>query len=243
MYFVTGTDTDSGKTLISSALLNLATRKTALAKITVAKTTEAKTTEAKTLGVKPIASGCIETDAGLRNSDALSLIEQSTITLDYNQINPIAFKPAIAPHIAAKQQGVSLTASGIVDLLPLEALNSAEFALIEGAGGWRLPLSKGQYLSQSVQQLAQQNDVGVILVVGMKLGCLNHALLTQEAIEADGLNIAAWVANQVDPEMSEIEENLSSLKELMTAPFLGYVPYLSEPTAINAAVHIDNSTL
>ncbi|WP_168926936.1 dethiobiotin synthase [Shewanella donghaensis] len=232
MYFVTGTDTDSGKTLISSALLNLASRQALVVN-----------EKPKTLGVKPIASGCIETDAGLRNSDALSLIEQSTISLDYNKINPIAFKPAIAPHIAAKQQGVNLTANAVVDLLPIDVLNSADFALIEGAGGWRLPLSKGQYLSQSVQQLSQQNDVGIILVVGMKLGCLNHALLTQEAIEADGLNIAGWVANQVDPEMSEIDENLSSLQALMKAPYLGYVPHLIEPTALNAAEHIDNSAL
>lgn len=218
IYFITGTDTDSGKTLVSSALLHAA--------------------EGTKIGVKPIASGCEQTENGLRNSDALALIAESNIKLDYQQINPVAFKPAIAPHIAAKQQGLALTALGVVDSLPLTELKNTDFGLIEGAGGWRLPLGNGEYLSDSVKLLATQHQVGIILVVGMKLGCLNHALLTQEAILADGLTIVGWVANQVDPDMAYQDENLATLKQIMTSEFMGYVPHLSNPTAKQAAQSI-----
>ncbi|UJF23568.1 dethiobiotin synthase [Shewanella sp. OMA3-2] len=224
MYFVTGTDTDSGKTLISSALLSLA--------------------KGKKCGFKPIASGCVLTPDGLRNSDAQALMAQSNMGLSYQQVNPIAFEPAIAPHIAAAQADVILSASKVVETLLATPILTADFALIEGAGGWRLPLGNHQYLSDSVKQLdayvQTQNAerVGVILVVGMKLGCLNHALLTQQAIEADGLNIAGWVANQVDADMSEITANLSSLQQVMTAPFLGYVPHLPQANAQLAAKYI-----
>ncbi|QIR16188.1 dethiobiotin synthase [Shewanella aestuarii] len=225
MVFVTGTDTDSGKTLISSALLHNAT--------------------GKKCGFKPIASGCEQTVDGLRNSDALALMAQSNMGLSYLQVNPISFKPAIAPHIAAQKVGVSLTAKVVTDHLVASPLLAADFALIEGAGGWRLPLGNGEYLSDSVRELnalIQQDDhtinVGIILVVGMKLGCLNHALLSIEAIKADGLNIIGWVANQVDPNMCEIEANLISLKSLISEPFLGYVPYLANANAQSAAKHI-----
>ncbi|GIU02745.1 ATP-dependent dethiobiotin synthetase BioD [Shewanella sp. KT0246] len=219
IYFITGTDTDSGKTLVSSALLHGA--------------------KGNKMGVKPIASGCEQTENGLRNSDALALIAESNIKLEYHQINPVAFKPAIAPHIAAMQQGVMLTAQGVVDTLPLTELANADFALIEGAGGWRLPLGNGEYLSDSVKLLAMQQQVGIILVVGMKLGCLNHALLTQEAILSDGLKIVGWVANQVDPDMAYQDENLATLKQMMSSDFLGYVAHLSNPNAKQAAQFIN----
>lgn len=223
LYFVTGTDTDSGKTLVSSALLHAA--------------------NGSTIGVKPIASGCEQTSQGLRNSDALALIAQSSIKLEYSQINPVSFEPAIAPHIAANAQGVKLTAQGVVESLPLAALLSADFSLIEGAGGWRLPLGNGEFLSDSVKRLNSNNELGVILVVGMKLGCLNHALLTQEAVVADGLKIAGWVANQVDPNMANQQENLASLQQIMSAPFLGYIPHLTQPSAAQAAKFITLTNL
>lgn len=240
LYFVTGTDTDSGKTLISAALLAKA--------------------KGNKCGFKPIASGCQHTDVGLRNSDAMMLIEQSNMDSPYSTINPICFEPAIAPHIAASQVNTALNAQGVLDAMFHPAMVNADFALIEGAGGWRLPLGNGEYLSDTVKLLQikvkkinQQtkltstpsnsqsdmaSDVEIILVVGMKLGCLNHALLTQEAVIADGLKIAGWVANQVDPDMAFKEDNLASLKQMLGAPFLGYVPYLSEPTALKAAAHI-----
>ncbi|NMH64282.1 dethiobiotin synthase [Shewanella salipaludis] len=220
MYFVAGTDTDSGKTLVSSALL-------LAAKGLMSETDRPMST----LGIKPIASGCMLTPAGLRNSDALQLLAASSVKLTYGQINPIAFEPAIAPHIAAAKVGGALSPEGVLAQLDLAAFAEADFCLIEGAGGWRLPLGQGRYLSELVQSLS----IPVILVVGMKLGCLNHALLTQEAILADGLEIAGWVANCVDPEMSMFEENLDSLKEIMSAPMLGCIPFLEEANPARAA--------
>ncbi|MDH1470813.1 dethiobiotin synthase [Shewanella sp. GD03713] len=224
MFFVTGTDTDSGKTLVSTALLTAFNR-------------EAARTGAAylSLGVKPVASGCETTELGLRNSDALKLMSASSLKLSYEKVNPVSFEPAIAPHIAAKQQGINISPEAILAKLDRQAFEQADFCLIEGAGGWRLPLGDGRYLSELVQQL----NLEVILVVGMKLGCLNHALLTQEAIIADGLTVAGWVANCVDPNMSVFDENLASLKEMMTAPFLGCIPHLTQADAEHAANFID----
>ncbi|MGI2174228.1 dethiobiotin synthase [Shewanella ulleungensis] len=239
LYFVTGTDTDSGKTLISTALLVKA--------------------QGKKCGFKPIASGCDVTKDGLRNSDALMLMAQSNMALTYQEVNPISFEPAIAPHIAAKQVNLSLSAQNVLNIMFHPAMLHADFALIEGAGGWRLPLGNGEYLSDTVkllqakllqsspsnsenthltQAVKKNATIEVILVVGMKLGCLNHALLTQEALLADGLCIAGWVANQVDADMAFIDENLDSLQQMMHAPFLGYVPYLPKPSTENAARYL-----
>ncbi|WP_394393605.1 dethiobiotin synthase [Shewanella woodyi] len=219
MYFVTGTDTDCGKTFISSALL-----------------CKAASQGRASLGLKPIASGCEETEQGLRNSDALSLIAQSTIELDYEQVNPVSFKPAIAPHIAAMQTSVDISPDTVIKHLSptLSLVNEADFCLVEGAGGWRLPLGEGAFLSQAVQALS----LPVILVVGVKLGCLNHAVLTQEAILVDGLEIAGWVGNIVDADTSCIEENLASLHQLMSSPCLGVVPHLSNGSAEEAAKYL-----
>ncbi len=224
IYFVTGTDTDCGKTFISSALLNLA-----------------KELGRATLGLKPIASGCERTERGLRNSDALSLMAQSSIKLDYALVNPVSFEPAIAPHIAANQADVDISPESILNRLSgaLEGLNDSELCIIEGAGGWRLPLGEGRYLSEVVQQLS----VPVILVVGVKLGCLNHAVLTQEVIKADGLEIAGWVANIVDGDTRCLQENLDSLQELMSAPCLGVVPHLHDVSIETAAAYLDVDVL
>ncbi|MGI2095408.1 dethiobiotin synthase [Shewanella glacialipiscicola] len=238
MFFVTGTDTDSGKTLVSSALLTAVNRLGHIASADSAVGILAANTML-TLGIKPIASGCAQTSEGLRNADALQLMTSSTLKLAYPLVNPFSFEPAIAPHIAAAQVGMRLTPEVIIDSLDFTAFSQADFCLIEGAGGWRLPLGEGRYLSEVVQKL----ELPVILVVGMKLGCLNHALLTQEAILADGLTIAGWVANRVDPEMSMFDENLVSLKGMMSAPFLGSIPFLTEPSAENAADHLDVSLL
>jgi dethiobiotin synthetase len=240
IYFVTGTDTDSGKTLISSALLHRV---------------KLNDPKVRSCGLKPIASGCAVTDVGLRNADALALMDEATVKLHYDVVNPFAFVPAIAPHIAAKQSGQTLSAQQIVDTLINAPIWDADVILIEGAGGWRLPLGEGEYLSDSVKLLQQalcnknfknnnlnnalqRHELGVILVVGMKLGCLNHALLTQEAIINDGLSIVGWVANQMDPNMAEIDENLESVKAMIAAPFMGYVPFLSDPSPRAAAEYL-----
>ncbi|WP_445945917.1 dethiobiotin synthase [Shewanella sp.] len=228
VFFVTGTDTDCGKTLVSAALLSLAS--------------------GQKTGLKPIASGCMQTADGLRNSDALQLMAQSNMGLSYEEINPIAFEPAIAPHIAAKHAGISLTLDAIDAAMPWTQLKGADFALIEGAGGWRLPLGEGRYLSELAQHWntkvqQDQNGLGIILVVGMKLGCLNHALLTQEAILNDGLKIVGWVANQVDKDMACIHDNLDSLQQVMQGEFLGYVPFLYEPNPQTAGLYLNFDAL
>jgi len=224
IYFVTGTDTDCGKTFISAALLN-----------------RAKELGRATLGLKPIASGCERMEVGLRNSDALSLMAQSSIKLDYALVNPVSFEPAIAPHIAASQTGTDISPESILNRLSgaLEGLNDSELCIIEGAGGWRLPLGEGRYLSEVVQQLS----VPVILVVGVKLGCLNHAVLTQEVVKADGLEIAGWVANIVDGDTPCLEENLASLQSLMSAPCIGVVPHLQDVSIEAAAAYLSLDSL
>ncbi|PKH57019.1 dethiobiotin synthase [Shewanella sp. Choline-02u-19] len=218
-YFVTGTDTDCGKTLVSSALLTAV--------------------KGETVGFKPVASGCEQTEQGLRNSDALALMAASSIKLPYDDVNPFAFLPAIAPHIAASEQNILLSPKKIQAQLNMAQYLGADFALVEGAGGWRLPLGDGHFMSEVVQAM----QLPVILVVGMKLGCLNHALLTAEAIERDGLVIAGWVANQVDADMANQQDNLAALQQMMSAPFLGHIPYLDNATAAEAALHLDVTLL
>lgn len=217
-FFIAGTDTDAGKTLVASGLLN-----------------KAKQQGLKTLGLKPVAAGCEQTEAGLRNSDALALIEQSTEKLMYEQVNPIALEPAIAPHIAAQLNRKPLGAERITGLLRgVLMINRADFTLIEGAGGYRVPLNPRETLADTVQEL----KLPVILVVGMKLGCLNHALLTVEAIERDGLKLAGWIANQIDPQMEAYEENLNTLHAMIQAPCLGTVPHLPTADAESVAAHL-----
>jgi len=217
-YFIAGTDTDAGKTLIAAGLLN-----------------KAKSEGLSTVGLKPIAAGCQETPEGLRNDDALMLMAQSTEELPYEQVNPIAFAPPIAPHIAGQQLRRPLSAGRIVGLLRgVLMINRAQFTLVEGAGGYRVPLNPKETLADVTKEL----NLPVILVVGMKLGCLNHALLTVEAIHRDGLKLAGWIANRVDEDMAVYKENIETLHAMIQAPCLGEVPFLSEPTPETVASHI-----
>ena len=217
-YFIAGTDTDAGKTLIAAGLLN-----------------KAKSEGLSTVGLKPIAAGCEETPEGLRNDDALMLMAQSTEELPYEQVNPIAFAPPIAPHIAGQQLRRPLSAGRIVGLLRgVLMINRAQFTLVEGAGGYRVPLNPKETLADVTKEL----NLPVILVVGMKLGCLNHALLTVEAIHRDGLKLAGWIANRVDENMAVYKENIETLHAMIQAPCLGEVPFLSEPTPETVASHI-----
>ncbi len=216
-YFITGTDTDVGKTTIAAGLL-YAARQAGLS----------------TAAGKPVASGCERGPKGLRNADALALQAQSSLPLSYEEINPIAFEPAIAPHLAAREAGVALTVQSL--LLPMRRLlaKGADFTLVEGAGGWRVPLADQDNLSD----LAMALDLPVILVVGVRLGCINHALLTAQAIAQDGLQLAGWVANIVDPDTSRLEENLATLAERLPAPCLGKVPRLRPASAEAVAEHL-----
>ncbi|MFI8373424.1 dethiobiotin synthase [Pseudomonas helleri] len=216
-YFITGTDTDVGKTTVAAGLL-FAAREAGLT----------------TAAGKPVASGCEQTPKGLRNADALALMAECSLPLTYNEVNPVAFEPAIAPHIAAREVGVTLTVESL--LPPMQAIlaKQAQFTLIEGAGGWRVPLS-GQ---DSLSGLAQALDLPVILIVGVRLGCISHALLTAEAIARDGLQLAGWVANIIGPKTSRLEENLATLAERLPAPCLGRVPRLKSATAQAVAEHL-----
>mgnify|MGYP000067036295 FL=1 len=217
-FFITGTDTDVGKTLCTAGLLHLAGN-------------SAK----KSLGLKPLAAGCEETEQGLRNSDALLLMEHSTEKLPYEQVNPVSLKEAIAPHLAATRLNKPLSAARLSGYLRgVLMINRADFICIEGAGGWRLPLNPRETLADVVVEL----KLPVILVVGMKLGCINHALLTSEAIQRDGITIAGWIANRIDPDMDAYEENIDSLKALIRAPCLGEVPYMKELSVEAVAEHL-----
>ena len=209
-FFITGTDTDAGKTSVAAGLL-----------------CAAKQQGCSTLAMKPVASGCDMSAEGLRNSDALALIAQSTVPLPYTQINPYAFAPAIAPHIAAQEAGVELSVADLYRTAQVILQQQADFTLIEGAGGWRVPISATEFLSDFAIAL----QLPVILVVGVKLGCINHALLSAQAILNDGLELAGWVANVVDPNCARLAENLATLQQLMPAPCLAEVPHLSTPSA------------
>ncbi|CAM3183663.1 dethiobiotin synthase [Pseudomonas plecoglossicida] len=216
-YFIAGTDTDVGKTTIAAGLLHAA-----------------RSQGLSTLGAKPVASGCTVTAKGLRNADAQALIDESTLKLEYEMVNPFAFEPAIAPHVAAREAGVALEVSALLNTMQYVLDQGADFTLIEGAGGWRVPLSDHANLSD----LAIGLQLPVILVVGVRLGCINHALLSAEAIARDGLQLAGWVANILEPRTSRLEENLASLAERLPAPCLGRVPRLKVATADAVAEHL-----
>lgn len=216
-YFIAGTDTDAGKTVVTAGLLAAANNQ-----------------GLRTIGLKPVSAGCDVTEDGLRNGDALILQDTASIQLSYDQVNPIAFEPPIAPHIAAVQEGRQLSADRLAAYCRGTLMQPADFVLIEGAGGWRVPLNQREMLSSLPKMLGTD----VILVVGMKLGCLNHALLTAEAIARDGLKVAGWVANRIDPDMNCYQENLETLKGFFRAPLLGEVPHLADPAPANVAAYL-----
>ena len=212
-YFITGTDTDVGKTIIALGMI------------------EKLQQQGDKVGVmKPISAGCKITHDGLRNSDAMQLQQQSNVRLDYHTINPYAFAPAIAPHIAAADAGVRVDLETIYQHYQTIAAQS-DCVIVEGAGGWQTPLND----FQTIADLAKRLQLPVILVVGMRLGCISHALLTVESICATGLPLAGWVANQIQPEMSRLEENIATLQQRIDAPLLGHVPYLESCDATTVA--------
>lgn len=219
-FFVTGTDTEIGKTTVAAGLLHAA-----------------KLAGLSTAAAKPVASGCVLTADGLRNDDALALLGECTVALRYEEVNPLAFEPAIAPHLAAREVGVLLDVAALQG--PVQAIldKRADFTLIEGAGGWRVPLARQATLSDVAIAL----KLPVILVVGVRLGCINQALLTAEAILRDGLPLAGWVANLVDPQISRLEDNLATLAERLPAPCLGYLPRLADasPAAVCSYLNLD----
>jgi len=208
-YFITGTDTDCGNTEITLGLMSLL-----------------QAQGYSVLGMKPIASGAEPTPEGLRNDDATRIQAQASQWVDYDLVNPCAYEPPIAPHLAAEMVERPIQFDAIKTAYRNLA-DQADTVVVEGVGGWRVPLGEGKAVSDLGVELA----LPVILVVGMKLGCINHALLTAEAVQASGLQLAGWVANEVDPGMLASEGNLETLKACIKAPLLGVVPWLDEPTA------------
>lgn len=197
-FFITATDTDAGKTFVATALV------------------KALVNTGKTVAVyKPISAGCEVIDGELINEDAFLLQQVANSNQSISNVNPIAYEEPIAPHIAAAKSNQSITVEDVLQHYANVTSLNADITLTEGAGGWRLPLGNGKYLSEFVQQ----SDQKVILVVNMKLGCLNHAILTYETILADGLECIGWVANTFEG-MNYLEENITELMSLVKAPMI-----------------------
>jgi dethiobiotin synthetase len=223
-FFVTGTDTGAGKTLVSAALLLAAARR-----------------GVRSLGLKPIASGSEPDPHGrLRNEDALALQAAASVKLPYEEVNPVTLGPAIAPHLAAAEAAIRLRAADVAARCRAVArANPHELLLIEGAGGWRVPLNA----DESFADIPRALGIPVVLVVGLRLGCVNHALLTAEAIRHDGLRLAAWVATQVEPGMARLEDNLQTLRQRISAPLLGWIPWRPGISPEEACARLDPSPL
>ncbi|MGU3413549.1 dethiobiotin synthase [Enterobacteriaceae bacterium C23F] len=221
-YFVTGTDTEVGKTVASSALLQAANR-----------------AGYRTAGYKPVASGSEMTDEGLRNTDALALQRNSGVALRYAEVNPYTFEEPTSPHIVSEDEGHPIDAHTLS--AGLHALSQkADWVLVEGAGGWYTPLSSTYTFADWVQ--AEQ--LPVILVVGVKLGCINHAVLTAQAVQQAGLTLAGWIANDVIPPGKRHAEYMATLTRMLPAPLLGEIPYLSEgPERAEPGQYLDLTAL
>lgn len=209
--FVTGTDTEVGKTRISVALIELLQQQ-----------------GKRVACMKPIASGCEQTAQGLRNDDALALMKQSNVQLDYDTVNPYAFEPAIAPHIAAQQAGITI-ALDLIKQQFQQIEDQADTVVVEGAGGWLVPLNKQQTMADLAIELA----LPIVLVVDIRLGCINHALLTVASIKQSGLKLKGWVANQRAGN-EQATEIINTLQQAIPAPCIGIVPVLEpQQSAVN----------
>jgi dethiobiotin synthetase len=211
--FITGTDTGVGKTVVAAGLVRLAA-----------------SSGRRVVGLKPVASGAERTPDGLRNEDALALAAESSAKLPYALTNPLCFEPAIAPHIAAAEAGVAISPPDLADWYA-RATAGVDLAIVEGAGGWRVPLHPEGFLSDLPELLC----LDVLLVVGLRLGCLNHARLTLEAIERSGrCRYVGWIGNRIDRDFARLDENLATLDRLLGAPPLAVIPSLPKPTATAA---------
>lgn len=215
--FVTGTDTEIGKTLVSAAILH-----------------KLVGSGQRACGMKPVAAGASLRDGELHNEDADMLAAAGNVHLPLHITTPFMLREPAAPHIAAALDGVSIEPVPIIAAYA-EILAASDATVVEGVGGFRVPFSD----TFDSADLAAQLNLPVVLVVGMRLGCISHALLTAEAIVARGLVLAGWVANEIDPAMNFVDENIEALAQRIPAPMLGRVPRLLRPTAAAAAEHID----
>lgn len=217
--YITGTDTGIGKTIVSTALLTGLNQRGYHA-----------------VGMKPIASGCTRTNDGLRNADALQLIACSRPQPAYALTNPYAFEEAIAPHIAAATTGITIELKSLEHTYAI-LRSHVDGVVVEGVGGWAVPFSDTLMQTDLVRLL----DLPVILVVGLRLGCLNHALLTARSIAADGCRLLGWIGNSVDPHFARYEENLATLRARLEAPCLGVVPFIAGNNRAQAAIFMEDA--
>ncbi|MDD4911363.1 MAG: dethiobiotin synthase [Sideroxydans sp.] len=212
-YFITGTDTGVGKTLVSCALLHAFAAQ-----------------GRRVVGFKPVAAGCDDDD---HNDDAKRLRTASTVRASYGQVNPYCFPHAIAPHLSARHAGARIDFARIFTSYD-ELAGQADEVVVEGVGGFRVPLNE----TQDSVDLVKQLDLPVIVVVGMRLGCINHALLTVSAIDEAQLECAGWVANVLDADMPALQENIDAIRERIKAPLLGVIPFQLTPDAAAAATYL-----
>jgi dethiobiotin synthetase len=218
-FFVTGTDTGVGKTLVTAALLR-----------------RLRESGVKAVGMKPVAAGAMDGPEGRANEDALLLQAESGIRHPYADVNPVLLEPAIAPHIAAAEAGMAIDTDRIA-AAHARLCAGAEVLLAEGAGGFLVPLDAGRSFADLPGLLGME----VLLVVGLRLGCLNHALLTAEAIAARGLVFSGWIGNGIVPDFARREANIETLTARLPAPCLGIVPWMAEPDIGRAAAALSGA--
>lgn len=205
-YFVAGTDTGVGKTCVSLGLMQ-----------------RLQSQGHVVTGMKPVASGCQVTAAGPVNGDALKLQAQASFSVPYRHVNPYAFERPIAPHLAAREQGIKIELQVIERTL--DALTqAADRVIVEGVGGWLVPISA----TQTMADVAAATALPVVLVVGVRLGCINHALLSAAAIEAAGVAFAGWVANRLEPNCEAVDETVAALQARLSVPCLGDLHYTQD---------------
>ncbi len=212
-YYVTGTGTGVGKTLVSCALLHAFAARGQIV-----------------MGMKPVAAGC---ENG-KWMDVESLVAASAAVVSREQVNPYALTPAIAPHIAAEQSGINID-TGIICKAFAQLTEIADLVIVEGAGGFLVPLNE----HQDGADMARALNLPIILVVGMQLGCLNHALLTARVVRATGLQLAGWVANRIDPKMIAFDENVLALARRLDCPLLGVLPFEQNADAKKMSMLLD----
>jgi len=216
-YFVTGTDTGVGKTLVACALLRAFAAR-----------------GLRAVGMKPVAAGAEASAEGWKHEDVERLIAAGSVAAARALVNPYCFAPAIAPHIAAREAGVTIDLGRIEESFRALAAR-ADVVIVEGAGGFRVPLGP----AADTAELAARLALPVVLVVGMRLGCLNHALLTAEAIAARRLKLAGWIANHIEPRMAAAEENVRALEERIAAPLIARIAFDPAPDFAAIAAAID----
>jgi dethiobiotin synthetase len=210
--FVTGTDTGVGKTVVACALVRALRQLGAQVSV-----------------MKPVASGSVQTPFGLRNEDALALMEAAGTPSDsasYAEVNPYCFEPPVSPHIAAKDVGIEVDTTLIKHKYDALAARS-DWVVVEGAGGWFAPINA----HQTMADLAWALSIPALMVVGLRLGCLNHAQLTRLGVESQGVTLLGWIANGVDPQMDRSPENLAALERLLGEPPLAVIPHSADGAA------------